>query len=303
MRWSLLADFQGGHVRDRWLMRPLFGSQLWAMASGQIPARGEVVSLRPDDSQVRILCIGGSSTFGAGVRNDSNTWAQRLEDLLGEDLPVDVINAGVPGGTTFDNLFFMREAFAECRPDWVVISCAYNDAACFRENPPPLLDQWEAFQSLSPAQRHLRSALLRCRLLVWMRRWMQNVTSEPLDFHRLPQLTPEHLRWALSGICDIADEQGFRVAMIPEPMWDAVATEHPWHGPWLDAVREVAAERGALLIEAGQSFEQRPSEALWATWVHPNVRGNRLMADAVAPALREAIRAQTASPEAAAQRP
>ena len=69
--------------------------------------RGKDFSLNKEDSIIRILGVGDSTTFGMGVRDDE-TFLSLLEDLANKnDFKCEVINAGVPG--------YQRSDFAVCR--------------------------------------------------------------------------------------------------------------------------------------------------------------------------------------------
>ena len=77
----------------------------------------------PDETAFRVLVLGDSQAFGFGVE-DSETFASQLEELLngGSDCgSIEVLNAGVPGYGTFDQLNYLRSRGAEVRPDLVLV--------------------------------------------------------------------------------------------------------------------------------------------------------------------------------------
>lgn len=73
----------------------------------------------------RILAIGNSCTFGVGV-NDETTWPSQLETLLG-DKGIEVINAGVPGYTSFQGLRYLKDNGLALEPDVLIASFGFND--------------------------------------------------------------------------------------------------------------------------------------------------------------------------------
>ena len=78
----------------------------------------------------RVVCVGGSTTFGAGIVGDENTWPARLEERLSAarpDLRVEVLNAGVPGYTTAENVIYLSLRLLDLEPDLVVLYEGYND--------------------------------------------------------------------------------------------------------------------------------------------------------------------------------
>jgi lysophospholipase L1-like esterase len=90
---------------------------------------------------VRILCLGDSFTFGWGVERDAG-YVAKTERLLGsrEDLaPVEMINAGRPGGSTLSALGLLRTSGFETEPDVVLV-------AFFTGN--DLIDNWNQASAL-----------------------------------------------------------------------------------------------------------------------------------------------------------
>jgi len=86
---------------------------------------------RPDE--VRIVCYGGSSTYGYFISENSKTWPQQLEQHLSKKVPGihwNVINAGVPGYTRFHNLVDFESLRQEIDPDCIIIYGYWNDLAC-----------------------------------------------------------------------------------------------------------------------------------------------------------------------------
>ena len=95
--------------------------------------RGKAVAFRRTPGVARILCIGGSTTYGWGTPRAEDAYPAQLERILAQDLPpgikgVEVINAGIPFGTTAENLTHYHFKFHYFRPDIVVINPGGNDA-------------------------------------------------------------------------------------------------------------------------------------------------------------------------------
>lgn len=90
-------------------------------------------------SAYRVVCLGDSFTWGYGVQ-EHETYPARLQDLLAARYPkadVQVVNAGVPGYGTADELRFLRSRKELLDPDLVILQfLADND---FTENRRPAL--------------------------------------------------------------------------------------------------------------------------------------------------------------------
>lgn len=84
------------------------------------------------EGTLRVICVGASTTFGHSAPSDETTWPRLLEGKLREALPgktIQVINAGVPGYTTFHNLPNLGLRLLPLEPDVVVFYQGVNDLA------------------------------------------------------------------------------------------------------------------------------------------------------------------------------
>lgn len=86
----------------------------------------------------RILALGNADTFGFGVNADE-TYAARLEAILSSRHPhlhVEVVNAGVPGYGTVDELRWLRERGPSVDPDLILVQfMSHSDFAINGESP------------------------------------------------------------------------------------------------------------------------------------------------------------------------
>ena len=100
--------------------------------------RGNRIS-RKLNSKLRILCIGGSTTYGLGVDSPSQTYPARLEKQLswfiGHDSSlsahytgVEVLNAGLEAGNSAEELQQYIFKYSYYRPNVVVVNSGVNDA-------------------------------------------------------------------------------------------------------------------------------------------------------------------------------
>ncbi|MEM8710113.1 MAG: SGNH/GDSL hydrolase family protein [Planctomycetota bacterium] len=80
------------------------------------------------DQGLRIVCLGDSFTFGWGVEDDE-TFPVLVEEQLRSqvDVPVDVINCGLPGYNTYQELQLYRKLMSPLKPDFVVVAWYMND--------------------------------------------------------------------------------------------------------------------------------------------------------------------------------
>ncbi len=93
----------------------------WVRAfRGRTPQRGKSTGFR-------IVCLGGSTTWGTGVE-PAEAWPMVLERILRDDgYDIEVINAGFPWYTTADSLVNYSLLLRYYQPDAVVIMHGVND--------------------------------------------------------------------------------------------------------------------------------------------------------------------------------
>jgi lysophospholipase L1-like esterase len=92
--------------------------------------RGAATTVTKPDGVLRIMAVGGSTTFDAKVAGDDNAWPKRLQYWLHQldaDHPVEVINAGTPGYTVVDNLIRLATQLREFDPDLIILYNGHND--------------------------------------------------------------------------------------------------------------------------------------------------------------------------------
>ena len=83
-----------------------------------------------DEAALRVLCLGGSTTFGATV-SDDETWPAQLEaTLIARGQPAQVFNAGVNGYMTRQKVAWAEVLIPHIRPDVVIVE-VYNEGRRF----------------------------------------------------------------------------------------------------------------------------------------------------------------------------
>lgn len=84
--------------------------------------RSPTVTLPKPRGEYRILCLGGSALFGAGV-DQQETMPARLEQYLKANttIPVEVLNAGCPDAGPLVSLLRYRQDLARLQPDLVLL--------------------------------------------------------------------------------------------------------------------------------------------------------------------------------------
>lgn len=91
--------------------------------------RGEEIE-QPKGERFRIVALGESTTFGLTVFADDRSWPEALEAKLAEqlecDLPLEVINAGVPGWTLANQVRRLSVDVFPLEPDLLLTYHGFN---------------------------------------------------------------------------------------------------------------------------------------------------------------------------------
>lgn len=86
---------------------------------------------KKEKDKIRIIAIGGSTTFGWLIKNWQQTWPSQLEEILNKQFngKVEVVNAGLPAGMSSESLvaFILKDKYLE--PDIVIFHNGGNDLA------------------------------------------------------------------------------------------------------------------------------------------------------------------------------
>jgi lysophospholipase L1-like esterase len=94
----------------------------------ELGLRNRSLAEPPPPEEYRILSVGDSTAFGFGVEADE-TYCHRVETGLRSmtSVPVSVINAGVPGYTSYQCLEYLKHRGLLLKPDLVIMQSNFND--------------------------------------------------------------------------------------------------------------------------------------------------------------------------------
>jgi lysophospholipase L1-like esterase len=282
-----------GHPTRGYTLRPGFEGESKFGIPFRVSAQGfrspEVAVPKPAGTH-RVLVLGDSVTWGAGVREEE-TFSRRLEAELGDELAcaVEVVNAGISGYGSIEELDVLRNDGLALEPDVVLVYHVENDnqissherggLAVFLKD--HLLYRSYLFGSAFYAWRVTRWRLTASQaggdVAAWaaaQRAWDQRPgTAASLD--------------ALREIGATAQAHGAR----------AILASHPARldDPTLDAarnrlLRETAQAAGMTFVDVTPVLRALPGElAVSEIDHHPNGYAHGWIASALRPAVREAL--------------
>ncbi len=236
-------------------------------------SRGE--ELRPDDGRpaLRILVMGDSTLFGAGV-DQPLIASERLKDALRRRYPshnVNVANVASPGSNLALAVGRLQHQWAAFQPHWIVLG-ANNDSL---------------FASTGTEEILAKLSLYRLVVHVAVRDgWLAGddlaAPRPELFVHSLSNFE-NNLR-AISGLSSTWGGRVMFVSLpryVPEPGLPCILSLHP---VFRAAAKRIMQERGQVFLDVAARFPEsdprwflsdRPDE------VHPNGDGNAILADAI----------------------
>ena len=230
------------------------------------------------EGEYRILALGDSVTFGWGVPQNQ-IFAFRLEQLLQGRLkrPVRVINSGVGGYNTVQELTYFKQEGIAFQPDLVMLTYVQND---IEENKGPF-DPWTA--------RSLRGKSLPDIVITMLGKlWFYRLVDHTYHYALPKQLKEQSLNPSQGGKgwSDSMSALGELVAMCEEhkiPLIVFFERSYPGENNPLfeDVVRHA---HGVPVKDMGQWLEGLDEFSLVNSKVdgHPNADGHRVMAEHMA---------------------
>ena len=92
--------------------------------------RGDDFIQEKPNSVYRIFMIGGSTMFGHGATSDYTTIPGYIQEFFNEEFKendVEIINAGIQGANSFDEVNLIKEKLLDYSPNMIVIYDGWND--------------------------------------------------------------------------------------------------------------------------------------------------------------------------------
>jgi lysophospholipase L1-like esterase len=282
--------------------------------TNELGLRGPPLAPRATASEVRLLFLGDSVTFGMRVAEDERYSDQLAARLRAEDpgLTVTVMNAGVIGYATSQVLTRLPAWMDAAQPDVVVWALGLNDSLLL-----PASDaQFRAERSSSweSVRRGMRESQFVCGLELgwaWLRRGVderatgrRRALSSWLHYPRLPAGKEREPRTseaeffaALERVQGLCRERGAELVLIT-PFASAevpsVRTPDPDYFERLRqlcaGVRDFGARRGVPVADTRSALESsgRPPQELLLDFCHPTPAGHAIVAAELLRALQAA---------------
>lgn len=292
--------------------------------------RGPDIQVQKPGNVFRIICLGGSSTFGYHNRDDE-TYPFLLQEILrahAHGPGIEVMNAGFPYYNTSSILALLKAELLDYSPDVITIYAAYNDSSWPVEISP-------LFRLLTWVQEHSAIYLMLKESLLTDQRVYKGLFAVqrferlyPNVFnleHRTKEIQADidanasRYRRNITEIIRIAKSHGIKVVLIKQPMtishWNrrlagdsyeqeyAVVRRKFESGQALSTWERSLLAHHRLIKELGDiaARENLPvvdniaivdrDHSRLASWVHLTKEGNQALAEALAQAIEPFIAA------------
>jgi len=182
--------------------------------------RGEDFAPEKPAGVFRIICLGGSSTFGYH-NNDDETYPYDLGQLLGEEYEgVEVLNAGFPYYNTGSIRSLLTSELLDYDPDLLTIYSAYNDACWPLRVQEPL--RWVFWlQQHSIVYLFLKETVLSDQRIYWIKNKLHDRLGRAPDPKAVlanADAVAARYRSNLDAILAAAKERQIPVVVIRQPI-------------------------------------------------------------------------------------
>lgn len=222
----------------------------------------------------RVMTLGCSTTFGWGV-DDAESYPAQLESILAaEGHPVEVINGGQPGYSSFQGQWLWERALSRYAPDVVVFGYLVQDS------------RMVAYSDRSQALYQANADFLKTNLLhqlksyLWVKELIDAGRTRAKEHGETPRIPPEEYVENIRTFKKLAEGVGARFVLFGFPLERSGYTEG--HRALLHAASE---ELGVPLHDPQPEMERRTAtETLYFPQDrgHANAAGNKVIAQGMA---------------------
>ena len=270
----------------RWLVEKKSGSALYTFNKENVSGKADKLGLEPfyvetnsegmrdseidENSDVRVLVLGTSTTFGYGVSREE-TFVERTESALNERLEeeISVLNAGSPGYGMKDFYKYLKLRGLDYNPDIVVVA---SNNIVWRS-------RRQAGQLTRNATKYVRSKypnISRSEEAVMVR----ERTRELIKQKARPPWNDTGMKF-IYKIENITDRKE-----IPLVYYSISGLNHPRQRQY---VEKWARQTDSKLVYSPQEYRSEDhSNSQWDA--HPDSEGHRIIAQKLAATLNEEIR-------------
>ncbi|MDO8509362.1 MAG: SGNH/GDSL hydrolase family protein [Nanoarchaeota archaeon] len=244
-------------------------------------------SIDKPDKTIRIAGLGDSYTFASGIKNVNNSYLKVLENelnSLNNSNRYEVLNFGIPGKDTEDELEILEEKVLKYDPDVIMIGYVLNDF----KNVDPTLKLPKKHITIIPYFGFWLSNLFYSYTIfeIKMNRALENtglkMSTTEITFKEFESdINKNYNRELFEKIAKIAKENDIKVVLIVFPViYDFE------NYPFLEInsfIKKVGEDNGFYTIDILESYKKYEESTLIVNKydLHPNELGHKIAGEAI----------------------
>ena len=265
--------------------------------------RGEEFELKKESDVYRIVMLGGSTMYGVYATSDSATIPGFLDEKIERENPnfkVEIINAGINGADSFDELSFVTDRLLQLEPDMIFVYDGGNDLLNKISEKEILKESWP--NEIEKVSKKIRNYYKTTHLIEFLDRVVQKNIFDDQN-RKLEDISKDNIerkillwseRWV--EFCERQDmsEKDIIVAVQPYlgtgkksfSSWEKIAkqnnikTDVAQHFPLLIEHLEKIEKKCTKVLNLTNSFDNN-SETIFYDLIHVGDQGNEIIADRI----------------------
>jgi lysophospholipase L1-like esterase len=304
------------HHYEGYILRPGWTSPDGLNRFNSLGYRGEEVEIPKPAGVYRIIALGGSTTYGSGVKDWRDAYPAQLGQVLREDYGytnVEVVNGGVAGHNSWETLANLAFRALDLEPDLVILYQNTNDVqarivppSAYRGDNSGLRKVWdtEAVELATSWPMRVPSVLWRYTAVNFGWFGIEPVSldmavSNPCTGRRakssclgmttaeaLEANPPIYYERNVRNIVAVAQVNGVEVLLLTwaySPEFEGYASNPEYQAAFAEhneIIRRLADELDIYFYDFAS--EMPPDAKYWSDGRHMTVEGNRLRAELIA---------------------
>lgn len=262
----------------------------------------------PKSGSLRVIAVGGSTTYGVDVSNDT-TWTAKLEHYLGKGY--EVLNLGVAGHATAEHLYLMGAVVSRLQPDVVLLHIGLNDMHCMHSPEiTPLFNKCHSkllalstgrcFAEKLPQLAIVQTIIATLQNLGWVPR-CPSLPKATAEFSVVDDRVVNDFKARAGALVSMALALKAKVVLVPQVGFNQKALAqgaYRWWTPYLDQrslpefMKRFNQELRGIATQMGVSYVDAIDETSWPDDIfvdasHLNATGNEQLATLIAPKILE----------------
>jgi lysophospholipase L1-like esterase len=268
-------------------------TRTWHIHQNKWGFRGPDVSLEKPPGTLRVLCLGGSTTYD--TNSDGETWEDDLQSRLADAYPgqkIEVLNFGMNAASMPFHVTQFALTGVHFRPDLVIVYAGHNDLWSglglkgFRPDYSHRIGHWD--DSRRSIQHYLPAWAMRSVAVTGIAYMIDHLRG--IEYDLVKQIwknapdaeDPLEGFWAFRNdmitIDGIARAHGARTMFIT-PFWAFTRTERKQR--LVESIKHAADEAGLMLLDAGNLLPEGDI-SLVVDNVHFSPKGSEVFANLIA---------------------